>query len=193
MNPITHLLASWTLADNAVGDRRDRNLITWAGVLPDLDGMGAVADLGQTLLGHGGSWHYTAYHHQLLHGLIGALVLPAILAAWGVRRLKVFLFGFVAAHVHLLCDLVGSRGPTAEDIWPLWYLAPILDRPVFLWQGQWALNAWPNVLFTLVLLGYVLWAAVSRGHSVVGIVSAKADARVVETLRVRWRTLRRRV
>ena len=191
VNPITHLLASWTLADNVVSDRRDRNLITWAGVLPDLDGLGVVADVGHKLLAGNDSWHYGDYHHQLLHGLPGAVVLPALLALRGVERLKVFAFGFVAVHLHLLCDLVGSRGPTAVDIWPVWYLAPFSDRPVLLWQGQWPLNAWPNVVFTLALLAYAFWAAVARGYCPVGLFSAKADVVVVQTLRTRWRKLRR--
>jgi hypothetical protein len=193
MNPITHLLASWTLADHAVSVKRDRHLITWAGVLPDLDGLGAVADFGQSLLGGNGGWHYTDYHHQVLHGLPGALVLPSVLAAGAENRLRVFGFGFVAVHLHLLCDFVGSRGPAVADVWPLWYLAPFSDRPIWLWQGQWPLNAWPNVLFTVLLLAYALWAAVARGHSPVGLFSAKADSRVVSALRTRWQTLRREV
>jgi len=190
MNPLTHLLASWTLADNAVDNGRDRSLITWAGVLPDLDGLGAVADFGQSVLGHASGWHYADYHHQLLHGLTGALVIPAVLTLWATRRLKVFLFGFAAVHLHLLCDLLGSRGPTTEDVWPIWYLAPFSDKPAVRWQGQWALNAWPNVVFTVALLGYAVWAAVVRGHTPVEIVSARADARVASTIRNRAAQLR---
>jgi hypothetical protein len=188
MSPITHLLVSWTLADNGADVPRDRSRITWAGVLPDLDGLGAVADVGQTLLGGSGSWHYADWHHRLLHGLPGAIVLPATLAIGATRPLRVFALGFVAVHLHLLCDLVGSRGPAESDLWPIWYLAPFSDVPELVWQGQWPLNAWPNVLFTLILLAYALWAAVIRGYSVVGVVSSKADARVVSTLRSRWRT-----
>lgn len=191
MSPITHFLASWTLADNTVGTLRDRNLITWAGVLPDLDALGVIADKSQSLLGYGSTWHYADYHHLLLHGLPGAILIPAILAVWAARRLRVFIVSFLAVHLHLLCDLVGSRGPTAADIWPIWYLAPFSERPEIHWLGQWPLNAWPNVLFTLALLGYALWAAVARGHSPVSVFNTKADARVVEALRLRWRALRR--
>ena len=191
MNPITHFLASWTAAANVVPDRRDQSLITWAGVLPDVDGLGAVVDAGQALLGRPGSGHYGDYHHQLLHGLPGAVVIPAVLAFWGVRRIRVLVFGFFAVHLHLLFDLIGSRGPGPEDIWPLWYLAPFSDEPVFLWLGQWPLNAWPNVVFTVLLLAYALWAAIARGRSPVGVFSATADARVVTTLRTRWEAVHR--
>ena len=191
MNPITHFLASWTLGDNVVAETRDRNLITWAGVLPDLDGLGVVVDAGRALIGQAPAWNYGEYHHQLLHGLPGAVVLPAVLAMWGVRRLRVFAFGFLAVHLHLLCDFVGSRGPDPGDVWPIWYLAPLSDTPVLLWLGQWPLNAWPNVAVTALLLAYVLWAGVSRGRTVVGVFSVAGDARVVATLRARWRALRR--
>lgn len=187
MNPITHFLASWTLADNAVEASRDHSLITWAGVLPDLDGLGAVVDIGRGLLGQT-STTYGDYHHRLLHGLPGAIVIPAILSIWGVRRGRVFTFGFLAVHLHLLCDLVGSRGPEPGDIWPLWYFAPFWDWPMLFWSRQWPLDAWPNIVFTLLLLAYALWAAVSRGHSPVAMFSQTADALVVATLRARWRT-----
>ncbi len=197
MHPITHFLGSWTLGDNVVVDLRDRNLITWAGVLPDLDGLGVALDAGQKLLGQPSSWHYGDYHHQLFHGLPGALLLPAILAPWGRRKLRVAAFGFLAVHLHLLCDVVGSRGPDATDIWPIWYLAPLSDRLAIIWSGQWPVNAWPNILITLVLLAYVFWAGLVRGHSVVGVFSKTADTLVVETFRARWtrvqRTFKRKV
>lgn len=39
MNPITHLLLSWTIADEAGLQSKDRACVTWAGVVPDLDGL----------------------------------------------------------------------------------------------------------------------------------------------------------
>jgi hypothetical protein len=186
MNPITHLLAAWTLADNAVVDDRDRGLVTWAGVLPDIDGLGFIADKGQVILTGSGGWHYTDYHHQLLHGLPGALLLSGLLAIGGVRRARVFAFGFLAVHLHLLCDFLGSRGPTAADIWPIWYLAPFSQRPMWFWQGQWPLNAWPNALLTVSLLAYAGWAGVKRGHTPVALFSLRADSQVVAALRLRF-------
>ena len=42
MNPVTHLLVGWTVA-NASGleKRRDRFLVSVAGIIPDLDGLGS--------------------------------------------------------------------------------------------------------------------------------------------------------
>ena len=45
MNPITHLLISWTVAEAARLEREGPVLVTGAGVLPDIDGLGIVAEL----------------------------------------------------------------------------------------------------------------------------------------------------
>ena len=42
MSPITHFLAGWTIANTVKFDKRDRMLVTLAGVVPDVDGMGVV-------------------------------------------------------------------------------------------------------------------------------------------------------
>jgi hypothetical protein len=43
MSPVTHFLLSWTLAERSADTRRERAWITFAGVAPDLDGLGWVA------------------------------------------------------------------------------------------------------------------------------------------------------
>jgi inner membrane protein len=193
MNPISHLLASWTMADLARLDRRGRALVTLCGVLPDLDGLGVLIDTGNRILGRPGEWtNYGLYHHALLHGLPAAVAIPAIAALFARRRLKVFLVGFAAVHFHLLCDLVGSRGPDPTDIWPISYLAPFSDRLTLEWAGQWPLNAWPNIAFTIALLGYAFYRAVRSGYSPVGLFSARADAAFAATVRRRWESLRSR-
>ena len=45
MHPITHLLVGWTLANAAGLGKRDRMLVTVAGVIPDIDGLGVLADV----------------------------------------------------------------------------------------------------------------------------------------------------
>ena len=45
MHPITHMLIGWTLAQAAPLTRRDRALVTLAGVIPDADGLGILAEL----------------------------------------------------------------------------------------------------------------------------------------------------
>ena len=44
MNPITHLLVGWSVAESAALSRRDRALVAIAGVAPDVDGAGILLD-----------------------------------------------------------------------------------------------------------------------------------------------------
>jgi len=111
MTPTTHLLASWLVADSFKLERRDRNLVTWCGLLPDRDGLGLVVDLTNALLGRTETAWYHAYHHSLLHGIAAAVVLPGLAALVAQRRTRVLALGFVVVHLHFLCDLLGSRGP----------------------------------------------------------------------------------
>jgi inner membrane protein len=190
MNPITHFLASWSLADVLRLRARDQALATWCGVLPDADGLGVLVDGANRLLGHPGTWYYGQYHHVLLHGLFAAVCIPLVLAFFAVNRLRMFTVGFLAVHLHFLCDIVGARGPTTDDIWALPYLAPFSAQLTVQWSGQWPLNAWPNIVFTLLLIAFAFYRAIGSGYSPVGIFSARADRVFVETVRNRWRTLR---
>lgn len=189
MNPVTHLLASWSVAGAARQRDRDLALATWCGVLPDIDGLGVVVDEFNELTGRPESWYFGEYHHALLHGLFGATVISLSLSLFARRRLRTFLVGFGVAHLHFLCDVVGSRGPDADDIWPIRYLAPFSERLTIRWSGQWALNAWPNILLTAVLLAFVFYRAAGDGYSPVGMFSVRADHIFVETVRARWRRL----
>jgi inner membrane protein len=183
MNPITHFLVSWTLADSVNLADRDRRLITWCGVLPDLDGLGVVVDAANRLSGHSSSSYYTLYHHSLLHGLAAILVIPGMLCVSGVRRWKVFWWGVVVGHLHLACDLAGSRGTEPDDVWPVKYLAPFSGKCTLTWNGQWPINSWPNITLTIVLLFVVFVAAARRGYSPVGLFSVHADKAFVEAVR----------
>lgn len=43
MSPVTHLLASWSLAEASGLDSRERAVVAWIGLSPDLDGLGVLA------------------------------------------------------------------------------------------------------------------------------------------------------
>jgi hypothetical protein len=94
-------------------------------------------------------------------------------------------FAFFAFHVHLLEDLVGARGPDGY-IWTIPYLFPFSGRGTWIWEGQWKLNAWPNVVFTVALLIVTIAMAVRCGFSPVDIFSPRADKSVVAALRNRF-------
>ena len=187
MSPITHFLASWSLADALRLRARDLALATWCGVLPDVDGLGVLADGVNRLLGRPSSWYYGQYHHALLHNIFAAVAIPLVLSIFAANRLRMFILGLVAVHLHLLCDVVGSRGPGADDFWPLPYLAPFSEHGTIQWPGQWPLNAWPNIVFTVLLVFYVLFRSVGSGYSPVGVFNTGADRAFVRAVRTRWR------
>ena len=139
MSPISHFVGSWLVAVCASPHQRDRVLITLAGVLPDLDGVGIVVDWGKSLItGHASTYeYYQHYHHLLLHGWPGALLVSSILMAFARQRGRVFGFALLTFHLHLLCDYVGSRGPDIGDRWPICYSEPLFHHPIWFWKYQW--------------------------------------------------------
>ena len=130
--------------------------------------------------------YYQEYHRIYGHGLPAALVFTALAAALAEQRARVALGAFASVHLHLACDLVGSRGGDPGDIWPIPYLSPFSDALTFSWDGQWQLVSWQNTTITLGLLVVAAVIAVKRGHSPVSLFSWRADAPVVAALRERW-------
>ena len=185
MHPITHGLIGWATAHLRALSPRGRAWVALCGLLPDLDGVGLPIDLFNRLRGvstdYWGAWHHELGHNlgvALGLGLIGALAHP------GERR-RVGLLAVLSVHLHLLGDLVGARGPDG-DPWPIPYLRPFADLPRLTWSGQWELNAWPNLVLTLLLLAWTFAAAWRTGTSPLCYLSKKADAAFVAALRARW-------
>ncbi len=170
MNPLVHAELSW-LGTFRLAQRRDRLLVTLAGVLPDLDGL--------TLLF--GEESYGRWHHVVTHGVFAAVVVTAGLTAFAQQRARVAALAFAMFHLHLACDLAGS-GPG----WPITYLWPLSARELS-WRGQWNLASWQNTLIGLVATLAVLGCAVPLGRTVVELFSPTADAKVVAAVRARLR------
>ncbi len=185
MSPITHLFAGWVVAERWGSDARARCLIAWAGVAPDLDGLGVVVDLANRALGRPDSDWFGAWHHVLFHGAFGAGLMVALAWMLGVKRASDLGCVFLSFHLHLLCDFFGSRGPVPADIWPIHYLAPFTKAWTVSFAHQWALNAWPNMLFTILLIAWSLYRAVQAGLSPVSVIHPGWDVMVVEALRAR--------
>jgi hypothetical protein len=185
MSPVTHFLAGWMVAQFVDGDHsRDRAVVALAGVAPDLDGLGIVPEVLTRNSSHPLTW-FSEYHHVLGHNL-GFCLATAAVAYWlGGRRWKSVALAIVAFQLHLVCDLVGARGPDGYQ-WPIPFLSPFSHAMQLTWSGQWSLNAWQNFCITIVLLVTTVWLAYRRGWSPVGIFSAKADRVFVETLRRRF-------
>ena len=74
---------------------------------------------------------------------------------------------FISFHLHLLCDLIGARGPDGDQ-WPIPYLKPFSNALQLTWHGQWALNAWQNFVITGLLLVATFWLAWKYGSSPAG-------------------------
>ncbi len=186
MNPETHLLASWVVAAKTTDNARDCRLVALAGILPDADGLGLLVDGLSRMLGWRKTFFYQQYHHYLLHGFLGAILITALLVLFAQRKWRVALLCLVVFHLHLLCDFVGSRGPSPEDLWPIFYFGPFDKDPMWIWRGQWPLDFWFNRWFSVGLLTWSFWLAADRGYSFVGVFSRGLDRIFVRVLR-KWR------
>jgi inner membrane protein len=187
VSPIAHFIGSWLVAAATVDNPRDRRLVTLAGILPDVDGLGLVADVAKSLVtGQETTFHYYhRFHHLWLHGWPGALLIALTLACFARHRWRVAFWCLVTFHLHLLCDLLGSRGPSLADLWPICYGEPLFRHPIWYWKGQWRLDGWENTSIFVVIFALALWVAVKRGYSFVEVVSQRADRVVVGVLR-KW-------
>ncbi|HOY65345.1 MAG TPA: metal-dependent hydrolase [Candidatus Ozemobacteraceae bacterium] len=181
MNIITHGLVSWCVAQPLCRTRRDTALAASAGLLPDLDGIGALADLAR---GGEAVW-FSAWHHTLGHNLAAGALTIAILTAFAARRLRVAATAAFLFALHLLCDLVGSRGPDGET-WPIPWLYPFRSDLTLSWSGQWEINAWQNISITIIILILFFRQVRDVGFSPLGLVSERADAAFVAALRARF-------
>jgi hypothetical protein len=175
----------WAFANTVPSlTKAERAWVTWASVVPDLDGLGIVADKLTQNSSHPLNW-WSEYHHVLGHNLGFALVVAAAAAIFTKRKLKMTLLVFCSFHLHLLADIVGARGPDGYQ-WPIPYLLPFSNRLQLVWSGQWALNAWQNIVITAVLIAIALIFARQRGLSPLEMVSAKTDAAFIHALRSRF-------
>ncbi len=183
MSPVTHFLTGWVLANSTSLSRRDRALVTWASVAPDIDGLGIVADVLTRHSQHPTEW-FSSFHHSL-HTLLFALVVAAGAALIANQRWKTAGLALLSFHLHLFEDLLGSRGPEGYQ-WPVPYLMPFSHAGDLTWSGQWALNAWPNFAVTIGLLLVTVYLARLRGFFPLEMVSTKADAAFVGAIRKRF-------
>lgn len=186
MSPITHLLVGWLGLERFQVGRRDKALVVLAGLVPDIDGLGIVVDFATRSLGLAETDYYQTFHRLYGHGLPAALIIAAVAGWWGHSRLRTAVGALISVHLHFLCDLIGSRGTTAEDLWGVYYFAPFDTRWEIVWSGQWPLVGWQNMVITALLLAITLARAAKRGYSPLGLVSEAADRQVVASLRRWW-------
>lgn len=180
MTPPAHFLASWLAANGGGRSRRDRAIITIAGVIPDLDGLGYPVDWLAEKLGY--ATHLYDYHHVLCHNLGFALLtaVAAFLAA--TRRWATALLALAAFHLHLALDLLGSKGPDG-DPWEIPYLLPFSRAWELTCSFQWELDSWQNKAVGVALLAATVALARWRGFSPFEMFSKRAEAAFTGMLR----------
>jgi inner membrane protein len=184
MSPITHLFVSWVVANTADLNRRERACVTLAGVIPDADGLGIIAEVATRNSDHPLTW-WSDYHHVLCHNIGFCLLVMLVCFAVAKRRWLTAMLAFTTFHLHLLCDLVGARGPDGNQ-WPIPHLLPFSNSWQLVWSGQWALNAWQNILITGIAIVRTIFLAWKRGYSPLEMISSRADQVFVKTLRKRF-------
>lgn len=163
-------MISW-LIGSSLPERRDRRLVAWAGVAPDLDGLTVLAGIES----------YGRWHHLLTHGLVTAIVVTALWASLARDRLKVAGLALLTFHIHLVCDLLGSGVQ-----WPLTYFWPFSAYQLFTPFG-WELDSWQNwVVAVMALLACARIGVVYGRTFGETFLPAKLDALVAETLRRRF-------
>ncbi len=121
-----------------IASRRDRALITIAGLAPDVDGLGIAVQLATAHAKQPLEW-FSEYHHRLAHNLTAALVCAVVFARIAQGKLLVAGLALAAFTLHLVCDVIGAKGPDGHQ-WPVPLLLPF-DSWEWTWSGQWRLDS----------------------------------------------------
>lgn len=185
MIPPAHFLISWVIADATTKTRRDRALVTLAGVIPDIDGFGYPIENWITINWDKPLLWFNDYHHILCHNVGFAAFVTVAVACLSKGNWKTTLLACLTFHLHLLCDVIGSRGVDNYQ-WPVPYLLPFSNAWQWTWSGQWELSAWPNRAIGVGCFLLTLWLARQRGYSPLEMISSKVDHAFVSTLQSWW-------
>src|ERR1017187_1136104 len=100
MSPVTHFFTGWVLANSASLNRKERALVTFACVVPDVDGLGIVAEYLTRNSQHPLEW-FSTYHHSL-HSLPFATVVAAVAFALATQRWKTAGLAFLSSTTNRL-------------------------------------------------------------------------------------------
>jgi hypothetical protein len=179
MNIITHALVGWCFGRQISEKPKDALLLFAASVAPDIDGIGALVDI----FNGGEAVWFSSLHHKFGHNIFFCLALMPIIWHFS-RSARLTIWSAVIFHFHLFCDIIGARGPDGYQ-WPIYYLYPLSDYEI-VWSGQWQINSWPNIQFTIFLLILFLFQSARTGFSPIGFISLRADRAFVDTLRRRF-------
>src|SRR5215813_8477848 len=87
--------------------KRERAMVTWASVVPDLDGLGIIPEKLTQNSSHPLNW-WSEYHHVLGHNIGFALVVTVLAAIFARQKITTSLLVFLSFHLHLFADLIGA-------------------------------------------------------------------------------------
>lgn len=165
-----HLLFSWLSTVEFLPYRRERRIVTLAGLAPDLDGFGIIIDKITNT-----THYYEQFHHYLGHSIVSAFLFTVIATTIAnTHKWRVAVLTFFVVHLHILCDVVGSRGLDGYQ-WPIYYLYPFNPDLALTWTGQWLLGGWQNQVIIGVLLCACLYYAIKQRYSFIEVISSRLD------------------
>jgi len=168
-----HLALSWLVAA-PLPQRRDRVLVTWAGVAPDLDALSLLG--GAEAFGH--------YHHVLTHGVVAAVAVAVAASLAARQRWRVLLLALVTFHLHLACDLIGSG--VAHQPWSITYFWPF-SRSEYWVNFGWDLASVQNGAIWVLAVVLTGWIGVRwRRTFCEAFLPQRTDAAIVAVLRKRF-------
>jgi hypothetical protein len=78
--------------------------------------------------------------------------------------------------------MLASHGAGAEDVGPIWHLAPFSHAWTIEWTGRWSLTSWQNGSITIALIDVALALALNFRASPCEPFSTSADRKVVDAL-----------
>ena len=184
MHTVTHFFVGWVVANSGDLNRRERAAVTVSGIIPDIDSVGIIAEKLTQGSDHPLLW-WSKYHHVLAHNLGFGLFIAGVVFVMAKKKYLTTGLAFLSFHLHLFGDVVGARGPDGYQ-WPIPYFLPFSNAWKITWQGQWAINAWPNFAITGVALLITFFLASKREYSPLEMLSSSADRAFVKTLQDRF-------
>ena len=178
MHLTSHLFLSYLIPWRTKLERRDRVIISLAGLAPDVDAP---------ILLLMGKEAFVEYHHDYTHHLAGAVVVLAAGLAFGRRKAAAAGFAVAAWCGHMLLDMLGGgdRHPGEPFAYPVPLLWPFSDRPFDPFPFSWSLASWQNGLVMVFAMALMVRIALVEGRTVVEVFSLRADRVVVDVIRKR--------
>lgn len=165
MQIFSHAGIGWLLAETGRGDRRFRQVVFAAAMLPDVDAVSIVFGLGA----------YGTYHDRLTHAVpFSLLVSLAGMALVRGHRAKALLFTQLAFWSHILGDFLFSGWPIA-----LWF--PFSRAEILLDHALW-LGHPVNHLLSLLGVAYMLGTGRTRDRTAFEAFNVTLDRRICNLL-----------